>query len=1037
MDNFTLEKIISTENIILAIEKTLNANQNAELRDFYDVKYIYEMTCDISFLNKQVVYQDMMNNIISKTKKYLNQIYNQTFDFKKHFNYYRRPKSINNIDEYRPLVALDDIYLEIAVNAINIVIFDRLSSLIPASSYGNVLDNYDSNNLYKPYFNQYKKFMGKRIKFLGEKKYNYILLLDIRKYYERISFNSIKKIIYKFFGEDNPNLLKILLDFYASGCDEAKGLPQGVSFSHFFASLLTYDLVDYFKSHFSSEEIVYYVDDINVFFNAIDENDAESKKQKIVERLEEYFNERLYTGKEYPDIFNSAKTSMMKIKDDSNFSEIMFQLSAFDELRKDSAFSLSSYDRTFLKDNLESLFDELKQYIEDISSKNKSEFTGIGISPILEKTKRFYTYREILLSNSISELEKTIKKLIDSDYNNAHSLSLGKRGFFDKSFENYIRATISICSEFKLSNDEMEKFLDKNIISQIQLVFSESDNKTEYHKFYLQAIEYLFKEYKFLSKKNEDEISKKNRFRFSPKSDITNLSKILGEAKSNIKKGQIYYDFFFEVDICEDKVIIKRINKKEKITFQSIYRQNALKNNLLECLKLIFKYDFCTNEFASTRNKMGNQYKVYEYRLLNLANNSNLPLYDLIVSLIKILDEIDENYYDEDVDPYIESVMKFISRKIRDNNRIDSIILTHHYVRDLWKNGARDLPFFTLHNQEHSIELILKLYDFDINSLGIATSLLNEVELYVLIMSIYLHDLGMLYFSYDKLKDTSPDELSRNFELTQTLKIAKEYSDFLNDYNRNQRVDKLIELYNIHKIYRSKLVRDNHAYHSRMFEEINTLICSSLGLMVKIIGNNHGVDVEKMQNQDDWVDGNKIDSIKLSHYLRFLDGLDTSRRRVSLNLYNFMNKYVSEEDIDEFTMTHWAKHLITEDVEITRISTKFSKDNQLFDYKSNINKTIILTLKFNETLPLKPLSKSGKYCVITFNENNFFKIQEKKQEFGIFNKFINTYFEWTLLGIHELNCILVNKFGVCIQVNFTMPESVIQKHSLRIYSYLN
>lgn len=37
---------------------------------------------------------------------------------------------------------------------------------------------------------------------------------------------------------------------------------------------------------------------------------------------------------------------------------------------------------------------------------------------------------------------------------------------------------------------------------------------------------------------------------------------------------------------------------------------------------------------------------------------------------------------------------------------IDNLILTHQYVCDIWKNGSKYLYFYTLHNQEHAIELI-------------------------------------------------------------------------------------------------------------------------------------------------------------------------------------------------------------------------------------------------------------------------------------------------------------------------------------------
>ena len=58
------------------------------------------------------------------------------------------------------------------------------------------------------------------------------------------------------------------------------------------------------------------------------------------------------------------------------------------------------------------------------------------------------------------------------------------------------------------------------------------------------------------------------------------------------------------------------------------------------------------------------------------------------------------------------------------------------------ENGSKDLTFFTLHNQEHSIELIQ-------NYMKLSPKLLNRFSLdkdekFILFSACYLHDIGML-----------------------------------------------------------------------------------------------------------------------------------------------------------------------------------------------------------------------------------------------------------------------------------------------------
>ena len=114
---------------------------------------------------------------------------------------------------------------------------------------------------------------------------------DIKKFYDRVNINKIEEII---FDHQNENIEEYKEIFQVFKNLSKEGLPQGPLFSHFFAALLLYDLPKEFKKKFPDCEIIYYVDDINVFYNVVDEKSKMNANQKYSE-ISIYLNEYLKT----------------------------------------------------------------------------------------------------------------------------------------------------------------------------------------------------------------------------------------------------------------------------------------------------------------------------------------------------------------------------------------------------------------------------------------------------------------------------------------------------------------------------------------------------------------------------------------------------------------------------------------------------------------------------------------------------------------------------------------------------------------------
>jgi len=69
--------------------------------------------------------------------------------------------------------------------------------------------------------------------------------------------------------------------------------------------------------------------------------------------------------------------------------------------------------------------------------------------------------------------------------------------------------------------------------------------------------------------------------------------------------------------------------------------------------------------------------------------------------------------------------------------------LVHKYTCDIWKNGSKHLYFYTLHNQEHAVDLIQ-------NSIKIVKAIdyidISSNDYYILFIACYLHDISMVTF---------------------------------------------------------------------------------------------------------------------------------------------------------------------------------------------------------------------------------------------------------------------------------------------------
>ena len=263
----------------------------------------------------------------------------------------------------------------------------------------------------------------------------------------------------------------------------------------------------------------------------------------------------------------------------------------------------------------------------------------------------------------------------------------------------------------------------------------------------------------------------------------------------------------------------------------------------------------------------------------------------------------------------------------------------------------------------------------------------------------------------------------------------------IND-NRNKKIENLIRVYNNHKSYRSTYTRKQHHYNTLRFSEIENIVKLNLHSTVKEVCYNHGVDREKMKITNTWIKGEKIDSEKLSVFLRMVDGLDSSKNRVSKNTYKLLSDYVSNDDIDPYSLTHWAKHLIVDRIDFETISD-LSNFNDLppefISGSKNTKKLLNIKLLLNEKISRTMMSRKPIESRVRFTEEDstgYVRIADNYDYLSsLFGKFLHQYFYWTVKGISDFNEMFSKVYGVELVFTYRLGKKK-PKHSTLVYNYL-
>lgn len=366
------------------------------------------------------------------------------------------------------------------------------------------------------------------------------------------------------------------------------------------------------------------------------------------------------------------------------------------------------------------------------------------------------------------------------------------------------------------------------------------------------------------------------------------------------------------------------INNNKKNTF-NLY---GIKDEMIDYQEYLndFFMDFFECEESIIVNTKGRTLKFWEYRILSFLHNKMFDRDDFF----DLLEDITKNYdyLCHEVDTNFEKIRAIVDDNLGHSKDKDIIMCLHYYVHCVWKNGSRDLTFFTLHNQEHSIELIQ-------NYMKLSPKLLNKFSLdkdekFILFSACYLHDIGMLKgLSIYELYDL------KNMKL---IEFYEDVSKYFNEIKIIKMEAMLRKIYLIHdqtESFFENMVRSQHPARAKediVMDEMLPLTDLEKKYVAEV-SINHGNDYEKVYGivSEEKFRNRKIDLRKISIWLRLLDLTDISKSRVTQAVFS---RYFERMGI--VSRFHWLKHLCVDNIEF-RCS---------YDNKKKIHVSILINMNY-------------------------------------------------------------------------------------------
>lgn len=776
----------------------------------------------------------------------------------------------------------------------------------------------------------------------------------------------LRKLLY--IELDTENMNDSFLEIYY-GCNDlkkesvryVKGIAQGLVQGYFFANLFMAEVSRVYMKIFPGKQL-FYVDDSVIFSNVNVEGNLFSK---LISDAEKEINELVKTELEHGRVYNSEPhfensiEYLIKIHNPEEEEECK---SVYIDLQRASAGQIflgnlsrmasgvaielnndfNADEMEMLENRLEMLVNEIEIELNNVENQIKalSEVRNeeeclifLNYKKQLIRYKKYFNYRFYIIN---FRKEFSLKKIYDYIKESMNTIrKMNDNNQQEDFLEFYTRTILNAIISFFIKNvtDNYDEEVKKKEEGELDIrnLINELNNYL-----YLDLAGEYAEKLSFVYKSFQDYIDLKPEEKDSKQTVNENLKRIKIKNLTSYEDKK-YYSLTNCVAlklpnmmlIAEDhqynyvkKYLQEALNHQGKVyevleqplKMKSVYKIVESGSNEIKRMLLNASISYlCNIQVSDNFNfiKMNNRPIRYcEIRILAFLRNY---YFDEKI-LQKRIDEIFTN--EEKIDYSILEVIQYFNKFVKNQEFIDALICVHKYTCDLWKNGSKYLYFYTMHNQEHAIDLIRSSIEL-VRAINYIK--LKKIDYFILFVACYLHDIAMVNIPnlkrfQEDIKETNliATRFSHEFE-TSRIKDRQYVKEMLVDY------------YVAMDTFFENMVRSQHAKQSakdiRTSKELDFLeIC--LKEVVAEVSEAHGqgwADVYRKKS----VAQEMTYSLKyMQIILRLADALDMKKYRVSKLL---LNKNI--ENMSKTSAFHWISHTIINDMKIN-VSYETDLDEQ-------------------------------------------------------------------------------------------------------------
>jgi hypothetical protein len=685
----------------------------------------------------------------------------------------------------------------------------------------------------------------------------------------------------------------------------------------------------------------YYVDD-SVIYTSASEVDFLANIKKLNISINDKINDFNKFTIENSKIkkFQSLINYKIAIHDDINgkstISKINLEESLYEFAKPASAISfeikaaIDESEDTSLRDKIEAILSAIDFKLSEISDDSK----GINIEnnlKLLRRYKKFYTNRlNILKQRDENEISK---ERIEEFYSKYELKKAPSQSCFFEKFEDdvFTFESKSLIKQLEVNPDAQKDIVSKVIGFEQQFDKSIRSNNNYFSTVLANCIEfqkYKNNTYAHLEYRTSKTIESFSRVKNKKKNDvIESIVKLVSDSK---------------IELFGDSE--KRIQKMV-IAYQNGYFRFVFLNSPEFTRKIVNaliskSFNVPINDSCNLIKLDSRALHYYELRLLMYVRSFNFNANQFVYYATTLLTELEQKQSLEKIDLSLLEVLPVFKRYVKDPEKIDDLILVHKYVNGIWKNGSKVLHFYTLHNEEHSIELI--------NNCTRITKTIDYLSIkaedyYILFLACYLHDISMVL--YPNLDSFAEDNGKTDLIYSQWKTGLSEIIDI--ELEPKSKIKQFILKYyeTVNNHFETE-IRDNHHKRSSQFikeQSDLTFIEKPLRRLVADVSEAHCYNAKDVYKLKSKAKHDIFDEKYLMIILRLADLLDMSKDRVSINILR-----QNINNMSEISKYHWISHMAIDNCNINSLFSPI--DKSIIGERIKLTETIQINITMNTKL---------------------------------------------------------------------------------------